>query len=95
MTFVSGPVDPTLTPLVEFALADLSGRLGLDPSTVTVASARSLVWPDRSLGCPQPGMVYPQTPVDGTLIELLVDGRTYPYHSGGSRGPFLCVRISP
>lgn len=88
-------MDATLAPLVELALADLAGRLGLDPSTVTLASARSVVWPDRSLGCPQPGMVYPQTPVDGALIELVVDRRTYPYHSGGSRSPFLCGRLSP
>jgi len=35
-------------------------------------------------------MGYLQTPVDGSLIELSVDGTTYRYHSGGARGPFLC-----
>jgi len=65
-------------------------RSRLQPCNVTVVSARMVQWPDRSAGCPQPGMVYPQTPVDGTLIELSVAGTTYRYHSGGSRAPFLC-----
>ncbi len=91
---MSGPVDRVVAPLVEVAVADLALRLGVDRSAVSVSSAAAVVWPDRSLGCPHPGMVYPQVTVDGALIELAVDGRTYRYHSGGSRGPFLCERAT-
>ncbi|MGV1009021.1 MAG: hypothetical protein ACOYBY_10510 [Dermatophilaceae bacterium] len=83
-------VDPALASLVAVAVGDLSARLGVDASQVSVLSARMLTWPDRSLGCPQPGVAYPQVQVDGTKIELSVGGTTYAYHSGGSRGPFLC-----
>lgn len=92
---VTGSVDAQLKSLVEVAVADLVGRLHVDAASVTVVSARAMTWPDRSLGCPQPGMAYPQTQVDGTLIELSVGGTVYRYHSGGSRSPFLCENASP
>ena len=85
-------VDAALAPLVATAVADLTQRLGVDPSQVSVLSARAVTWPDRGLGCPQPGMVYPQVQVDGAKIELTVGGTVYAYHSGGSRGPFLCEK---
>jgi len=87
---VTGTVDAQLKSFVEVAVADLIGRLHVDASSITVVSARSITWPDGSLGCPQPGMAYPQMLVDGALIELSVAGTVYRYHSGGSRGPFLC-----
>ena len=76
--------------LVEIAIADLVNRLDVDRNSVTVISEESVTWPNRSLGCPQPGMGYLQTPVDGSLIKLSVEGTTYHYHSGGSGSPFLC-----
>jgi hypothetical protein len=87
---VTGTVDAALKPLVDVAVSDLVRRLQVDAASITVVAVRSMEWPDRSLGCPQPGMAYPQTPVDGALIELSVAGTSYRYHSGGSRDPFLC-----
>lgn len=49
-----------------------------------------VVWPDASLGCPQPDMFYAQVMTDGSVIELEHDGRYYRYHTGGSQGPFIC-----
>ena len=86
----SEPVNPALQAQIDSAVSDLSGRLRVDASAISVVSAQSTVWPDRSLGCPQPGMVYPQVQVDGVLIVLSAQGTDYRYHSGGSRGPFLC-----
>lgn len=88
----SSDVDPSLQGLVDQATADLAKRLSVDESTISTVSASSVTWPDGSLGCPQPGMNYTQVTVDGVLIELAVDGTTYSYHSGGSRGPFLCQK---
>lgn len=87
-------VDPALATFVATAVADLAQRLGVDPSEVSVLSARSVTWPDRGLGCPQPGMAYPQVQVDGSRIELSARGILYAYHSGGSRGPFLCDKTA-
>jgi hypothetical protein len=87
---VDPAVNPALKPLVDAAVADLAQRLGIPAVDVCVADARSVVWPDRSLGCPRPGLQYPQVPQDGVFIRLQARGRSYAYHGGGSRSPFLC-----
>ena len=89
-----GDIDPGLVPFIEMAVADLAGRLGVDPGTITTHAAVLVVWSDASLGCPQPDMRYLQVPVDGSAIELEHGGRYYLYHSGGSRTPFLCVQTT-
>ena len=77
-------------PLVEQARQDLAQRLDMDPAEIEVVSMESVVWPDSSLGCPQPGMAYMQVLRDGYRIQLRAGGKIYFYHGGGSRGPFLC-----
>lgn len=39
---------------------DVAAELGVDVETLRLISAESVEWPDASLGCPQPGMVYAQ-----------------------------------
>jgi hypothetical protein len=86
---VTANVEPGLQPFVDEAVADLSSRLG--GSTVEVVLAETVVWPDSSLGCPTPGMLYEQVTTDGARILLAADGRDYHYHMGGSQySPFLC-----
>ncbi|HEY3079378.1 MAG TPA: hypothetical protein VGM69_05675 [Chloroflexota bacterium] len=84
------PPDAALQRVIELARADLAARLSVSADQVELVEAQSVVWPDRSLGCPQPGMVYPQVPQDGLLIRFRVAGRIYQYHGGGNRAPFLC-----
>jgi hypothetical protein len=86
----STPYDPDLENLVTRAKEDLADRLSIPVDQIEVLEARSVVWPDASLGCPQPDMRYKQVPVDGALIRLQADGQVFEYHSGGSRGLFLC-----
>ncbi len=83
-------IDPALEPLISGAVADLAQRLGVAVAQVCVVEARAVVWPDRSLGCPKAGMLYPQVLQDGVYIRLSVGGRFHHYHGGGSRAPFLC-----
>jgi hypothetical protein len=83
-------ITSALQPLIDVAIADLAQRLAIDPAAVSVAEAMTVVWPDRSLGCPRPDMQYLQVPQDGFLIRLRAQGRTFSYHGGGSRAPFLC-----
>lgn len=87
--------EPSAQPLVEQARSDLARRLSVPAERIEVVEVRSVVWPDGSLGCPQPGMRYIQVLTDGALILLRYEGRTYEYHSGGSRPPFLCEQASP
>ena len=81
--------------LVQAAVSDLADRLSVDPSAIEVVSVEEVTWPNPSLGCPVPGMRYRQIPVDGYRILLRADGKTFAYHGGGSRGPFLCEHPSP
>jgi len=80
---------------VRLAIADLATRLAVAPDVIELLEAWAVVWPDGSLGCPQPGMIYPQVQVDGIVIRLGVAGVAYQYHGGGRRAPFLCETPIP
>lgn len=86
----SDTIDDIDNPLVMQARQDLADRLGVSFEEIEVLSFEAVVWPDASMGCPQPGMEYIQVPKDGALIRLRVEGQVYDYHSGGNRGVFLC-----
>jgi len=90
ITPIPTPSNQSLQKLVTQAKEDLAKRLNIATDQIDLIELQSVVWPDGSLGCPQPGMGYIQVQVDGLLIRLRVGGRIYEYHSGGNRGPFLC-----
>jgi len=79
---------------VEAAKADLARRRSVAPDTFRIVEVRDVIWADRGLGCPQPGMAYNQVQVDGLLIRLESGGQIFEYHSGGSKAPFLCEQPS-
>ncbi len=81
--------------LVDLAKADLAERLSVPVDDIRLVSYEELVWPDSSLGCPQPGMEYLQVLFDGARIILDYEGTMYNYHSGGERGLFLCEQALP
>lgn len=85
-------VDPALQPLVDQAKQDLAARLSVSVEMIEAVSAEAVVWPDSSLGCPEPGMAYLQVLTDGALVKLRAEGKLFEYHSGGGRDPFLCER---
>lgn len=101
----SGPESVQMTPtaqaapssgfdfLIEKAKEDLAQRLSVSTDQINLVEAREVVWPDASLGCPQPGMQYKQVPEDGALIVLQAQGNVYEYHTGGARGLFLCEKV--
>ena len=76
--------------VVRTAIADLRERLDDAEAEITVVTVEEVDWPDGSIGCPQPGMVYTQAIVNGTRIVLRHDGVDYEYHQGGRRSVFYC-----
>jgi len=82
---VSGPLSGAAPggsePLVELAKGDLAERKGIEKEQITVESVEPVEWPDASLGCPEPGMMYPQVITPGYRILLSHDGETYRYHT--------------
>jgi hypothetical protein len=93
-TTIPEPQDPFLGEMVTKAREDLADRLSVETDQINLLEVREVTWPDASLGCPQPGMVYAQVPQDGLLIRLGVDKDMYFYHSGGTEDPFLCEGTS-
>jgi hypothetical protein len=89
------PSEPAQKALVAQAREHLARRLSIELDAIAFVKLKEVVWPDRSLGCPRPGMLYPQVPQDGSLIVLRAAGRSYAYHAGSSRAPFLCPNPKP
>lgn len=66
---------------VTVALSALSTEVG---TTIRLSDLASWQWaqknfPDRSLGCPQPGFSYPQFLTNGYSVELIYNGVLYDY----------------
>ena len=51
--------------------------------TPTLVSSEAVTWPDSSLGCPSPGVMYTQALVDGLRVVVEADGRQFDYRIGG------------
>ena len=71
------------------AKEDLARRLDVSIQQIEVLSAEYVEWPDASLGCPQPGMMYAQVITPGYRIILSASGENYEYHTS-LRGVVFC-----
>lgn len=78
-------------PHVLKAKDNLATQTNVPIDQIEIVNVQSMTWPDTSMGCPQPDMVYLQVQKDGLLIQLRAGGMIYNYHSGGNLDPFLCV----
>lgn len=72
---------PAPEPLVALATADAARRTGAAPGDVRIVRIEAREWPDRSLGCPRPGMGYAQAITPGYLIVAEAAGRQLVYHT--------------
>ncbi len=93
----SAPTPPRPSPpaggsAVEQSVADLAAMLDVDPGDVEVVAVEEVTWTNGSRGCAKPGMSYTMALIDGSRITLRAGGRTYEYHSGGSRPPARCEK---
>ncbi|MGQ9516972.1 MAG: hypothetical protein ACUVT1_06880 [Anaerolineae bacterium] len=68
--------------MLEQARQELAGKLGVSPARIQVVKAEPILWPDTSLGCPQPGMMYAQVITPGYQFILEYEGKQYDYHAG-------------
>lgn len=65
-------------------LEQVSGLSSVPVSELTVASAEAVTWPDGSLGCPEPGMVYTQALVEGFRVVIRADDKSYDFRGSGT-----------
>lgn len=84
--------DPDAQQAIAFAVADLSHQLSVPEESIFVRSVEPVQWPDASLGCPQPGMMYAQVTTPGYLIALEAVGTRYNYHTDRDRIVILCAK---
>lgn len=76
--------------LLQRAVADLAARLQVPESEIELISVDAVEWPDASLGCPEPGMMYAQVLTLGYRIEMQVEGESYWYHTEQSEYFVFC-----
>ncbi|MHB0875516.1 MAG: hypothetical protein ACYC5O_05665 [Anaerolineae bacterium] len=89
-------VPPEAAAAVAMARQDLRQRLGLEnDGSIVVASVAAEDWPDASLGCPDPEMMYAQVITPGYRIVLTVAGTDYEYHTDAGKRAVLCLDGKP
>jgi hypothetical protein len=71
-------------PAVDAAVSELARQTAMDAGEISVISVEATDWPDPSLGCPKPGLMYPQVITPGYRIVLETQGATYEYHTDTS-----------
>jgi hypothetical protein len=65
-------------------VADAAKRFNVPESSVVVARAEQVTWPDGSLGCPEPGMMYTQALVPGFRVVAKTSAGELSYHTDSS-----------
>lgn len=79
--------------LVQRAKIDLARQINVPVNDVQMTSIRPTAWPDTSLGCAETGQEQRPVETRGFIITLMVDRRTYHYHTDLQR-VFPCPPIA-
>ena len=89
------PSAPEVQALIALAVEDLAKRLSIPADQIQLKEAAKVVWPDSSIGCPQPGMLYTDVLTPGYLILLSANGRDYEFHAGKGPQVIYCENPTP
>jgi len=82
---------PDSQPAIATALGDAASHLGVIPSDLHVGQVEAHQWPDSSLGCPKPGLLYSQIVTPGFLIVISSSsGKQLEYHTDARGRVVLC-----
>jgi len=76
---------------ITIATADAAERAAAAEDEVSFVSFEMVTWPDGSLGCPEPDMMYTQALVEGYRIVLEANGERFVYHGAIGDDPFFCA----
>jgi hypothetical protein len=89
------PPFSNLERLIVKAKEDLAKQLSIEIIEISLVAAREVVWPDASLGCPQPGMAYAEVLTPGYLILLKSKNIEYEYHASRGTEVIYCENPMP
>ncbi len=84
------------TTVINTAYSAVSKLLGktVSPNDHSVYIWTQSVYPDTSLGCPQPGQTYPQVQTGGYEVTITFNGVNYDYRAkDDGTGLFLCASV--
>ena len=77
------PVDLTeIGQQVSAALVHVTGELDIELASVTIVNVEHKLWPDTSLGIPEPGVAYVQALTPGCVMQMQAGDRTFTVHTG-------------
>ena len=85
-TVIAATLTPPEEEIVAEATALLAQRLGVADSEIALVSITAVDWPDASLGCPEPGMMYASVITPGYELVFDVAGQEYRVHTADYPG---------
>jgi hypothetical protein len=80
----SAPAGQGAERVIQLARQDLAQKMNVPIDEIREVSVEAVEWPDTSLGCPQPGMMYAQMITPGFKVVLAAKGQTVEYHTDAS-----------
>lgn len=89
------PRPPSMEGPVQKAIEFLAAQLGIPPEMVRVISSEAVDWPDTSLGCPEPGIMYAQVITPGYRLILEAEGAWYEVHTDRTGERAVICRTAP
>jgi hypothetical protein len=75
---------------VDAALSDAAAHLGVGRDVLRVTQVEPHQWPDASLGCPRPGILYSQVVTPGYLVIVNGSDKQLEYHTDARARVVLC-----
>lgn len=84
-----------LMELITAVARDLSRRTDLPLDELSFISAEAMTWPDTSLGCPDPDLLYAEVITEGYRVIMAGGQRLYVYHTDNNDNIVLCLDDRP
>ncbi len=70
--------------VIQLVRQDMAQKMSVALDEISEVSVEAVEWPDASLGCPQPGMMYAQVVTPGFRVKMAAKGQTVEYHTDSS-----------
>lgn len=77
----AAPMSPDQQAMADATMTWVADQLGVAADDITVVSVEPVEWPDSSLGCPQPDMIYAAVITPGYQVTVEAQGTTYAVHT--------------
>jgi hypothetical protein len=77
--------------MVDAATVQVAQTANVAASDVHLNSIEAVEWPDASLGCPQPDMMYAQVITPGYLLVFDAGGQTVEVHADSAQPPQIVI----